>query len=105
MFQKFSVCLIYFFLDPVAVDLAVVETCMRFENFLFGVLTDRLMSVLKSLSTLILALAVYYRDSGQVPKAVGTKGCLLRTGREARPRLHFPLRFPCSQLPHWHYSQ
>ena len=65
------------------------------------------MSVLKSLSTLILALALDCRDSGQVPKAAGTEGCLRlpRTGREPRPLLHFPLRFPCSQLPHLHYYE
>ena len=52
-------------------DFSLMESYNRIECFLLRVLTDLFyLSLLKSSSTVILALALYCRVSGQVPRSV-----------------------------------
>ena len=60
-----------FSLDPSAVDLTVVKTCKCSDEFLLSVLSDTLNVRFKFIvCSLIRALALYCRDSGQVPLSV-----------------------------------
>ena len=96
-FALLLVALTFFKLDPSAVDFAIVETRKGSdESGLLSVLSETLNVRFNSFSAFIRVLALYCRDSGQVPLLGRTVVRRLRTGQ--KDRLQECSRCPC--FPH-----